>query len=54
MRPGSKIVGVRWVEADKGVPGAPKVRYRLVAQEFTNEADSDGELSAPTPPLAAT
>lgn len=54
MRPGAKIVGVRWVETDKGVPGAPKVRCRLVAQEFATEADPDSELFAPTPPLAAT
>ena len=54
MRPGAKIVGVRWVETDKGTQGCPKVRCRLVAQEFTTEADPDGELFAPTPPLAAT
>ena len=54
MRPGAKIVGVRWVETDTGIPGAPKVRCRLVAQEFATEADPDGELFAPTPPLAAT
>ena len=54
MKPSSKIVGVRWVETDKGVPGKPKVRSRLVAQEFATEADPMGELFAPTPPLAAT
>ena len=29
---GSKIVGVRWVETDKGVPAKPKIRSRLVCQ----------------------
>ena len=49
MRPGAKIVGVRWVETDKGAPGSPKVRSQLVAQEFANDTDPDGELFAPTP-----
>ena len=54
MRPGAKIVGVRWVETDKGTPEKPKIRSRLVAQEFATEADPMGERFAPTPPLAAT
>ena len=54
MQRGSKIVGVRWVETDKGTPDVPRVRSRLVAQEFANSADPTGELFAPTPPLAAT
>ena len=54
MRPGAKIVGVRWVETDKGTPDKPKVRSRFVAQAFATEADPMGELFAPTPPLAAT
>ena len=28
----SKLIGIGWVEADKGVPGKPKVRSRLVCQ----------------------
>ena len=32
IRAGSKIVGVRWVDTDKGSPGAPRIRSRLVAQ----------------------
>ena len=34
MRNGAKIVGVRWVDTDKGGPGCPKVRSRLVAQDL--------------------
>ena len=49
---GAKIVGVRWVETDKGSVEAPRVRSRLVAQEFATSADPLGELFAPTPPLA--
>ena len=55
MRPGSKIVGVRWVETNKGTPEKPKVRSRLVCQEFAfGKDDPTGSLFAPTPPLAAT
>ena len=25
MKPGAKLIGVRWVDTDKGQPGAPKV-----------------------------
>ena len=32
MPVGAKIVGVRWVETDKGNVEAPRVRSRLVAQ----------------------
>ena len=44
-----KLVGVRWVDAQKG----PIVRSRLVAQEFASE-DIRDDLFAATPPLAAT
>ena len=55
MRPGSKILGVRWVETNKGSPEKPKVRSRLVCQEFAyGKDDPTGSLFAPTPPLAAT
>ena len=47
-------MGVRWVETDKAIPEHPKVRSRLVAEEFANETDPTGDLFAPTPPLAAT
>ena len=42
MRPGAKIVGVRWVETDKGNAGSPRIRSRLVAQEFATEANPIG------------
>ena len=45
----AKIVGVRWVDIDKG----SKVRSRLVAQEFAAGQDRD-DLFAGTPPLMAT
>ena len=32
--PPGKIAGVRWVKVNKGSQEAPKVRCRLVAQEF--------------------
>ena len=44
-----KIVGVRWVDVDKGY----EVRSRLVAQEFAGKNDRD-DLFAGTPPLSAT
>ena len=54
LRPGAKVVGVRWVETDKGVDGRSKVWSRLVCQEFAFGNDPSGNLFAPTPPLAAT
>ena len=55
MPRGAKIVGVRWVETDKGVDGSPKVRSRLVFQELAyGKDDPTGVLFAPTLPLAAT
>ena len=41
-----KIVGVRWVDVDKG----SEIRSRLVAQEFAGTDDRD-DLFAGTPPL---
>ena len=43
-----KLVGVRWVDIDKG----SEVRCRLVAQEFASKEDRD-DLFAGTPPLMA-
>ena len=54
MPPGKRVIGVRWVETNKGTPQVPKVRSRLVCQEFAIGGDPDGELFAPTPPLGAT
>ena len=54
MPPGTKVVGTRWVETNKGSAEAPKVRSRLVSQEFNVSGDPAGELFAPTPPLGAT
>ena len=50
---GSKLIGIRWVETDKSVPGKPKVRSRLVCQEFARGHTPD-DMFAPTPPLVAT
>ena len=44
-----KIVGVRWVDTQKG----PIVRSRLVAQEFASKDDRE-DIFAATPPLFAT
>ena len=54
VRRGANIVGVRWVDIDKGVPGSSRIRSRLVTQEFSSGSDPTGEFFAPTPPLAAT
>ena len=47
-------MGFRWVETDKGIAECPRVRSRLVAQEFATSSDPLGELFAPTAPLAVT
>ena len=44
-----KLVGVRWVDVQKG----PIVRSRLVAQEFASKEDRE-DIFAATPPLFAT
>ena len=48
---GGKIIGVRWVDANKGDQEHPDMRSRLVGQEF-NIGKND-ELYASTPPLEA-
>ena len=50
--PEGNIVGVRWVKVNKGSKEVPKVRCRLVAQEFAGGEVRD-DLFAGTPPLAA-
>ena len=47
-----KFIGVRWVDVNKGTKEVPKVRSRLVGQEFAHGERRD-DLYAPTPPLAA-
>ena len=49
--PGKRVIGVRWVETNNGTTSAPKVRSRLVCQEFAIGGDPDGDLFAPAPPL---
>ena len=51
--PTGTVVGVRWVDHNKGTPLRPEVRSRLVAQEFASK-DRRDDLFAATPPLAAT
>ena len=48
---GGKIIGVRWVDVNKGDAANPDMRSRLVGQEF-NTGKND-ELYASTPPLEA-
>ena len=50
--PEGKFIRVRWVDVNKGTREVPKVRIRLVGQEFVHEERRD-DLYAPTPPLAA-
>ena len=47
-----QLVGVRWVDHKKGAKSQPKVRSRLVGQEFAHGEKRD-DLYAPTPPLSA-
>ena len=49
IQEGGKIVGVRWVDVQKGAG----IRSRLVAQEFAANEDRN-DLFAATPPLMAT
>ena len=51
--PEGKKIGVRWVDVNKGTKDQPKVRSRLVGQEFAGKELRD-DLFAATPPLAAT
>ena len=48
---GGQIIGVRWVDVNKGDSETPDMRSRLVGQEF-NTGKND-ELYASTPPLEA-
>ena len=50
--PEGKFIGVRWVDVNKGTKEVPKVRSRLVGQEFAHGPRRD-VMYAPTPPLAA-
>ena len=50
--PEGKFIGVRWVDVNKGTKEVPKVRRRLVGQEFAH-AERRDDLYAPTPPEAA-
>ena len=52
-RLGKRVIGVRWVETNKGTADQPKVRSRLVAQEFARGKTPE-EMYAPTPSLMAT
>ena len=47
-----KFIGVRWVDVNKGTKEVPRIRSRLVGQEFAHGERRD-DLYAPTPPLAA-
>ena len=46
---GGKIIGVRWVDVNKGDSETPDYRSRLVGQEF--KTSKNDELYASTPPL---
>jgi hypothetical protein len=50
---GKRVIGVRWVETNKGTADQPKVRSRLVAQEFARGKTPE-DMYAPTPSLMAT
>ena len=47
----AKIIGARRVDTNKGTEAEPRIRSRLVAQEFNPGGDPDGDLFAPNPPL---
>ena len=46
----AKIIGVRWVDTNKGTEAEPRIRSRLVAQEFNSGGDPDGICSRLTRP----
>ena len=50
--PEGKFIGVRWVDVNKGSKEFPKVRSRLVGQEFAH-GERRTDLYPPTPSLAA-
>ena len=47
-------MGVRWVVTNKGASAEPRIRSRLVCQDFNFGGDPTAEMFAPTPPLGAT
>ena len=51
--PTGKKIGVRWVDVNKGTSDRPKVRSRLVGQEFAGKEIRE-DLFAATPPMSAT
>ena len=51
LQPNSKVVGTKWVLTNKGTADQPKLKARLVAQEFATEKSLD--LFSGTPALAA-
>ena len=51
---GKGPVSVKWVDTDKGDPGNPMIRSRLVARDFKGEDKDRDDLFAGTPPLEAT
>ena len=50
---GIKVVGVRWIDVNKGDEKSPKYRSRLVAKEFRTKEQEGENLFAGTPPLEA-
>ena len=54
MRRGAKLVGVCWADTNKGSAAIPRIRSRLVCQEYNFGNDASGDMFAPTPPLGAT
>ena len=40
--PDAPVIGVRWVDHDKGSPGCPNVRCRMVAQDFNGGGKKRG------------
>ena len=54
LPPRAKVICVRWVDTHKGSDADPRIRSRLVAQEFNLGSSADGDMFAPTPLLGAT
>jgi hypothetical protein len=48
---GKRPIRLRWVDTNKGSPGQPNVRSRLVAMEF--KVDKRPDLFSATPPIEA-
>ena len=51
---GAKLIGVRWVDTNKGTLEEPNIRSRLVCQELGYGSKTPDDMFAPTPPLLAT